>query len=71
MNKILYNTFWFLGGITAVHFLFEWLFGLMGDAASPVTLEASRFGIYAVISLAYALFRSSPRLLERDKALNS
>ncbi len=71
MNQILNRTFWFLGGITAVHFLFEWLFGLMGDSGTAVTLEASRFGIYAVISLAYALFRSSPHLLERDKVLNS
>jgi len=71
MNKILNNTLWFLGGVTAVHFFFEWIFGFFGDTESAVSLDAFRFGIYAVISLAYALFRSNPRLLERDKVLNS
>lgn len=71
MNSILNRTFWFLGGITAAHFFFEWIFGLFSDSTPALTLEVSRFGIYAVISLAYALFRSSPHLLERDKILNS
>ncbi|TVQ71103.1 MAG: hypothetical protein EA363_06525 [Balneolaceae bacterium] len=71
MNNILNRTLWFLGGLTIAHFLFEWLFGIMSGPAPAIVLETSRFGIYAVISLAYALFRSSPRLLERDKVLNS
>ncbi len=71
MNNILNRTLWFLGGLTIAHFLFEWLFGIMSGPTPAIVLETSRFGIYAVISLAYALFRSSPSLLERDKVLNS
>jgi hypothetical protein len=71
MNNILNRALWFLGGLTIVHFLFEGIFSLLSDSAAPVSLSASRFGIYAAISIAYAFFRSSPHLLDKDKALNS
>ncbi len=71
MNNILNRTLWFLGGLTIAHFLFEWIFGLMSDSPSAVSLSLSRFGIYAAISIAFAFFRSSPNLIDRDKALNS
>ncbi len=71
MNNILNRALWFLGGLTIAHFLFEWIFSMMSNSAAAVSLSASRFGIYAAISIAYAFFRSSPHLLEKDKVLNS
>ncbi len=71
MNNTVYRALWFLGGLTVVHFLFEWIFSLGSGSGTAPVMEVSRFGIYVAISIAYALFRSRPQLLEKDKTLSS
>lgn len=69
MTNIIYSILWFLGGVCAAHFLFEWLYSFHTE--NEVFLSAPRFGIYVLISIVFAFFKASPGMQEKDKLLNT